>query len=201
MNETRAPTLGAPCGWASASDCVAGRAKKMQPTPVGFESTRGDPIGLAGRRLNHSAKVSLHLAPGASAPPTSGSDAEAHPSVMGAHQPAAAAAGTWCSGITSAPHVEGPGFNLNPQCVHIWRQAHVQTNNTVRWRHQQNASSNPQLMQRQASQRTEPKKLNRGQRRNVHRGRALSNGLACRQAAPTTKPKATTCGERTRTPV
>ena len=29
-------------------------------TPVGFEPTRGDPIGLAGRRLNHSAKVSLH---------------------------------------------------------------------------------------------------------------------------------------------
>ena len=29
------------------------------PTPVGFEPTRGDPIGLAGRRLNHSAKVSL----------------------------------------------------------------------------------------------------------------------------------------------
>ena len=28
-------------------------------TPVGFEPTRGDPIGLAGRRLNHSAKVSL----------------------------------------------------------------------------------------------------------------------------------------------
>ncbi len=27
--------------------------------PVGFEPTRGDPIGLAGRRLNHSAKVSL----------------------------------------------------------------------------------------------------------------------------------------------
>ena len=28
-------------------------------TPVGFEPTQGDPIGLAGRRLNHSAKVSL----------------------------------------------------------------------------------------------------------------------------------------------
>ena len=28
-------------------------------TPVGFEPTRGDPIGLAGRRLNHSAKVSM----------------------------------------------------------------------------------------------------------------------------------------------
>jgi hypothetical protein len=24
--------------------------------------------------------------------------------------------GTWCSGITSALHAEGPGFN--PQCVH-----------------------------------------------------------------------------------
>ena len=33
--------------------------KPMQATPVGFEPTRGDPIGLAGRRLNHSAKVSL----------------------------------------------------------------------------------------------------------------------------------------------
>ena len=30
-------------------------------TPVGFEPTRGDPIGLAGRRLNHSAKVSSDL--------------------------------------------------------------------------------------------------------------------------------------------
>ena len=31
----------------------------QQATPVGFEPTRGDPIGLAGRRLGHSAKVSL----------------------------------------------------------------------------------------------------------------------------------------------
>ena len=29
-------------------------------------------------------------------------------------------AGTWCSGITSAPHAEGPGFN--PQCVHCTKQ-------------------------------------------------------------------------------
>ena len=28
-------------------------------TPVGYEPTRGDPIGLAGRRLSHSAKVSM----------------------------------------------------------------------------------------------------------------------------------------------
>ena len=28
-------------------------------TPVGFEPTRGDPIGLAGRRLSRSAKVSV----------------------------------------------------------------------------------------------------------------------------------------------
>ena len=28
---------------------------------MGFEPTRGDPIGLAGRRLNHSAKVSLRM--------------------------------------------------------------------------------------------------------------------------------------------
>ena len=28
-------------------------------TPVGFEPTRAEPTGLAGRRLNHSAKVSL----------------------------------------------------------------------------------------------------------------------------------------------
>ena len=31
----------------------------IRSTPVGFEPTRGDPIGLAGRRLNRSAKVSL----------------------------------------------------------------------------------------------------------------------------------------------
>ena len=30
----------------------------LDTTPVGFEPTRGDRIGLAGRRLNHSAKVS-----------------------------------------------------------------------------------------------------------------------------------------------
>ena len=30
-----------------------------KPTPVGFEPTRGDPIGVAGRRRNHSVKVSL----------------------------------------------------------------------------------------------------------------------------------------------
>ncbi len=33
----------------------------QKTTPVGFEPTRGDPIGLAGRRLNRSAKVSLLL--------------------------------------------------------------------------------------------------------------------------------------------
>ena len=32
---------------------------KHNTTPVGFEPTRGDPIGLAGRRLNRSAKVSV----------------------------------------------------------------------------------------------------------------------------------------------
>ena len=30
-------------------------------TPAGFEPARGDPIGLAGRRLNHSAKVSYTI--------------------------------------------------------------------------------------------------------------------------------------------
>ena len=30
-------------------------------TPVGFEPTRAKPNGLAGRRLNHSAKVSFHI--------------------------------------------------------------------------------------------------------------------------------------------
>ena len=35
--------------------------KKIKTTPVGFEPTRGDPIGLAGRRLNHSAKVSCRM--------------------------------------------------------------------------------------------------------------------------------------------
>ena len=41
----------APVSASAAQECVA--------TPVGFEPTRGDPIGLAGRRLSHSAKVSL----------------------------------------------------------------------------------------------------------------------------------------------
>ena len=33
-------------------------ARDSKATPVGFEPTRGDPIGLAGRRLSRSAKVS-----------------------------------------------------------------------------------------------------------------------------------------------
>ena len=32
--------------------------QEQKTTPVGFEPTQGDPIGLAGRRLSHSAKVS-----------------------------------------------------------------------------------------------------------------------------------------------
>ena len=36
------------------------RNYKRKTTPVGFEPTRGDPIGLAGRRLNRSAKVSFN---------------------------------------------------------------------------------------------------------------------------------------------
>ena len=36
-------------------------ALTKKTTPVGFEPTRGDPIGLAGRRLNRSAKVSMPL--------------------------------------------------------------------------------------------------------------------------------------------
>ena len=53
--------------------CVAGQAvspgmpqnrphcwsRRHVSTPVGFEPTRGDPVGLAGRRLSRSAKVSL----------------------------------------------------------------------------------------------------------------------------------------------
>ena len=36
-------------------------ADLFKTTPVGFEPTRAEPIGLAGRRLNHSAKVSSDL--------------------------------------------------------------------------------------------------------------------------------------------
>ena len=39
------------------TDAAGGVAASIS-TPVGFDPTRGDPIGLAGRRLNHSAKVS-----------------------------------------------------------------------------------------------------------------------------------------------
>ena len=35
------------------------QALRGKATPVEFEPTRGDPIGLAGRRLNRSAKVAL----------------------------------------------------------------------------------------------------------------------------------------------
>ena len=41
--------------------CTRSKRLLMKTTPVGFEPTRGDPIGLAGRRLNRSAKVSLAL--------------------------------------------------------------------------------------------------------------------------------------------
>jgi hypothetical protein len=38
--------------------------KICRTTPVGLEPTRGDPIDLAGRRINRSAKVSLkHMEP------------------------------------------------------------------------------------------------------------------------------------------
>ena len=42
-----------------AQACSQGVGHVAQTTPVGFEPTRGDPIGLAGRRLSHSAKVSM----------------------------------------------------------------------------------------------------------------------------------------------
>ena len=42
----------------SCAALAAPRSRISKTTPVGFEPTRGDPIGLAGRRLNRSAKVS-----------------------------------------------------------------------------------------------------------------------------------------------
>ena len=41
-------------------------------------------------------------------------------------------AGTWCSGITSALHAEGPGFN--PQCVHAWFLDELLIDTLVDWR-------------------------------------------------------------------
>ena len=41
---------------------IVGQSLETKTTPVGFEPARGDPIGLAGRRLNRSAKVSLCIA-------------------------------------------------------------------------------------------------------------------------------------------
>ena len=38
--------------------CLSCTGIPVKSTPVGFEPTRGDPIGLAGRRLSRSAKVS-----------------------------------------------------------------------------------------------------------------------------------------------
>ena len=45
--------------WPVRSLAVRRLHHERKSTPVGFEPTRGDPIGLAGRRLNRSAKVSL----------------------------------------------------------------------------------------------------------------------------------------------
>ena len=42
----------------SSSSKVLSGKERHESTPVGFEPTRGDPIGLAGRRLSRSAKVS-----------------------------------------------------------------------------------------------------------------------------------------------
>ena len=36
------------------------RPENAKTTPEGFEPSRAEPIGLAGRRLNHSAKVSFY---------------------------------------------------------------------------------------------------------------------------------------------
>ena len=59
------------CGWVSRASAKhvfkllgmffagEGQHPQKKTTPVGFEPTRGDPIGLAGRRLNCSAKVSM----------------------------------------------------------------------------------------------------------------------------------------------
>ena len=49
------------CGWVQTLPSFASRCVLNKTTPVGFEPTRGDPIGLAGRRLNRSAKVSLTI--------------------------------------------------------------------------------------------------------------------------------------------
>ena len=50
------------CSFANVEHVVVSAMSELchhNTTPVGFEPTRGDPIGLAGRRLNRSAKVSL----------------------------------------------------------------------------------------------------------------------------------------------
>ena len=48
------------CAFASCVQAVCGpySPQRWCSTPVGFDPSRGDPFGLAGRRLNHSAKVS-----------------------------------------------------------------------------------------------------------------------------------------------
>ena len=40
--------------------------------------------------------------------------------------------GTWCNGITSASHAEGPGFN--PQCVHIFTLSDGDHRRCMGWR-------------------------------------------------------------------
>ena len=49
----------------------------------------------------------------------------------GGHCGCTAITGTWCSGITSAPHAEGPGFN--PQCVHFRAPEDTSQFGTNRW--------------------------------------------------------------------
>ena len=52
------------------------------------------------------------------------------PTERSSYSPRTVAMGTWCSGITSASHAEGPGFNA--QCVHVKRHGRLQYDYSAR---------------------------------------------------------------------
>ena len=49
--------------------------------------------------------------------------------------------GTWCSGITSAPHAEGPGFKS--QCVHLLHMSKSKSGNSFRMASQKPPAPRP----------------------------------------------------------
>ena len=80
----------------------------MKTTPVGFEPTQGDPIGLAGRRLSRSAKVSMASSQNAAEKISTATGAMTHHHCYNAPCALAAARVPLCPCLASPQHVFHP---------------------------------------------------------------------------------------------